>query len=146
MKVREEHGLAYMVRAATSEYQDLGNFMIQSGLDKSRIQPALKVIREEVEKLKSEKVDEQELQRAKDYMQGKGSIALENTSSLAQWYAEKESLQNKIITPEERFAQIQAITADDVRRVANDLFDMKKSTLAIIGPFKDASEFEGVID
>lgn len=137
VEVREKRGLAYMVRASVSEYQDIGNFMVQTGLDKGRIQPAIEVIREQFERLKQETVDAGELQRAKDYVIGKTSIKLEDTSDLAVWYSTQESLQNKLITPEKRFEEINAVTEDDIQRVAQELFDEKKTTLAVIGPYAE---------
>lgn len=141
LEVREKHGLAYMVRAGVTDYQDTGNFMVRAGLDKNRIKEAIKVIREELEKIKTDGASEDELKRSKDYLVGANSISLENTSTVATWYAEQESLLNHVDTPSERFHKIQAVTADDVKRVANDLFDFTKSTLAIIGPYEDSGEF-----
>ncbi len=145
MEVREARGLAYMVRASTSEYQDIGNFMVQAGLEKSRIGEAIEVIKAELEKLKTTAVDEGELQRAKAYLKGKMSIALEDTSSVAQWYARRESLQNKLESPDEAFAKIDAVSAEDLQRVANDLFDFQQMTLAVIGPYEDDAELKKLI-
>lgn len=139
--VREKQSLAYSVHASLSAYQDTGYFGVQSGLDKTRLKAAIKVIREELQKVVDEGVEEEELQRAKDYLTGKVSIRLEDTSSLAQWYAEQETLTNRSLTPDEKFALIRAVTREDIHRVAKHLFDFNKATLAIIGPYKDAEEF-----
>ena len=141
LEVREKRGLAYMVRAGVSQYQDVGNFMVQAGLDKEKITTAIEVIREQFEKMKNDLVDSGELQRAKDYLVGRASIGLEDTSALAQWYATQEALENKIVTPSERFEQIQSVKAEDLVRVAQDLFDVNKITLAIIGPYENEDEF-----
>lgn len=145
VSVREDRALAYMVRAGTTQYQDTGNFTIQSGLDKNRLQDALKVIRQELEKAADKGVTEEELARAKAYIEGKVSINLEDTSSLAQWYSEQELLTNETHTPEDRFKRLHKISAADVDRVAKNLFDFNKATLAIIGPYKDEKEFEGLL-
>lgn len=145
VEVREKRGLAYMVRAGTSEYQDVGNFMVQAGLDKERLASAIEVIRQELQKIASEKVDEAELKMAKNYIQGKTSISLEDTSKLAVWYSQQEIMTNGAKTPQEKFEMIEAVTAEDVKRVAQDLFDLKKATLAIIGPYKDESEFYSLL-
>lgn len=145
VSVREERALAYMVRASASMYQDTGNFVIQSGLDKQRLHDALKVIRQELEKVSSDGVTDEELVRAKAYLEGKVSIHLEDTSSLAQWYSEQELLTNATHTPEDKFKRLQKVTADDVKRVANQLFDFNKATLAVIGPYQDAAEFEALL-
>jgi len=145
IEVREERGLAYMVRAGVNKYQDVGNFMVQAGLDKSRLVPAIEVIRQEMEKLKSQPVAEDELQRAKDYLQGKIAISLEDSSHVAQWYSELELLTYEIKTPTQKIEDVQEVTSENVQRVAEELFDPKKATLAVIGPFENADEFRSAL-
>lgn len=143
--IREKQSLAYSVHAGLSVFQDTGYFSVQAGLDKSRLETAITVIREELEKVAKEGVDEEELQRAKDYLIGKLSIRLEDTSSLANWYAEQEVLTNKSRTPEEKFNELRAVTAQQVQDVAKKLFDMQKATLAIIGPYKSDKPFYSLL-
>lgn len=139
--VREKQSLAYSVHASITVFQDIGYFAVQSGLDKSRLEKAITVIREELDRVAKDGVSDEELQRAKDYLIGKLSISLEDTSSLANWYAEQETLTNKTMTPEQKFDLVRAVTKEQVQAVAKDLFDMKKATLAIIGPYKSDKPF-----
>lgn len=139
--VREKQSLAYSVHASLSTYQDTGYFGVQAGLDKTRLEAAIKVIRQELEQVVTDGVTDEELQRAKDYLTGKISIRLEDTSSLAQWYADQETLTNRSLTPEEKFALIKAVTKEDIQHVAKHIFDFSKATLAIIGPYKEGTQF-----
>ena len=139
--VREKQSLAYSVHAGMTVFQDTGYFAVQSGLDKNRLEKAITVIREELERVANEGVTEEELQRAKDYLVGKLSLSLEDTSSLANWYAEQETMTNKVLTPEEKFALVRAVTKEQVQAVAKHLFDFNKATLAIIGPYKSEKPF-----
>ena len=54
-------------------------------------------------------------------------------------------MKNFVETPEERFNKVDAVTADDIARVAADVFDIKKATLAIIGPYKDEKGFYNLL-
>lgn len=139
--IREKQSLAYSVHAGTSVFQDTGYFSVQAGLDKSRLETAIKVIREELEKIARDGVGEEELQRAKDYLIGKMSIRMEDSSSLANFYAEQETLTNKSLTPEEKFGQVRAVTSAQIQEIAKNLFDLNKATLAIIGPYKSDKPF-----
>src|SRR3989339_1505946 len=48
VSIRERRGLAYMIRASQSPYEDIGNFTIQAGLEKARLDLALKTIMDEL--------------------------------------------------------------------------------------------------
>jgi len=64
---------------------------------------------------------------------------------LASFYAEQELMENKTLTPDEIFARIKAVTADDILAAARDIFKPEKLNLALIGPFNDKAEFEEIL-
>ncbi len=141
MSVREKEGLAYFIHSSANASQDVGNLTIQSGLAKDRIDKALAIIMKELAGLKKKDVTAEELHRAKEYVKGKMILNMEESSHLADWYGRQELLRKKIMTPEQKIAEIIAVTSDDVRRVANDVFRTQRATIAIIGPYKDAARF-----
>ncbi len=145
IEVRERRGLAYYVRAFPGSYQDTGVFSINGGVQVGKITEALTVILEELKKIKNVPVDEKELTKAKEYIKGKSTIALEDNQVRLDWFLERAAFYKTIETPAEAFRRIDAVTAEDVRKVANDLFCDKGSTLAVIGPFKDAKMFNGIV-
>ncbi len=145
-EVRERRGLAYFVRAYPNVYQDTGDLIIQSGLDQSRLKEAIKVILDELKQIKKDGVTKDELTKAKDYMRGKMVLTLEDTANLADWFAKQEILQNKICTPEQRLAQLEKVTLAQVKAVANEVFQLNKLNLAVIGPFKKAEYFKKLFD
>lgn len=139
--VRERRGLAYFVRCYTNIYQDTGNLIIQSGLDKSRLSEAISVIMSELKKVKNQGVTAKELKQAKEYLRGKIVLTLENTSNLADWYAKQELLQRKILTPEQKLKKFDAVTLADIKKVAFNIFQKDFINLALIGPYKDEQRF-----
>ncbi len=139
--VRERRGLAYHVRAGVNNYQDTGNFVVQAGLDKARLNDALSVILEELDKVRTKGVTPDELKRAKDFVRGKMTIELEDSSQLAVWFVTQELLKNEITTPEEKIKKIMAVTTDDIKLVANELLQENLLNLAMIGPYKDEAPF-----
>ena len=70
---------------------------------------------------------------------------MESSSAVANFFAGQESDTGKILTLEEKFAKIDAVTAEDIIRVAQNIFVDDKLNLALIGPFKDKRKFEKVL-
>lgn len=138
--VREQHGLAYFIRAEIDSYQDTGAFMVQAGLDKSRLPAAIKLILSELKKVADEGVTDKELKMAKDYLRGKLVLALEDSESVADWYGKQLALHKKISTPVQRLKKITAVTSVQIKRVAEEIFKEEKLNLALIGPFKSKSD------
>ncbi|MFA5047949.1 MAG: pitrilysin family protein [Patescibacteria group bacterium] len=139
LEVREKNGLAYFIRSSVGMYEDIGTFVIQAGLDKNRIDDAIKLIMLELKKIKDGIVEE-ELQRAKDYLAGKLAIDLEDSAELSQWYGQQELMCEKMLTPGEKIKIIMAINRDEIINIARDVLDFNRVSLAVIGPFKEAEE------
>lgn len=145
LQVRERNGLAYFIKSSLSVYEDTGALVIQSGLDKSRIEKAIRLIIGELKKIK-QGVTAAELKRAKDYLAGKTVLDLEDTSHLAIFFGQQELLTNKILTPDEKINKIMAVTAAEVKKVAAEVINLNRLNLAVIGPFKDKEYFEKLIN
>jgi predicted Zn-dependent peptidase len=145
IKIRERLGLAYFVRAVTDPYEDTGSFLIRAGLTKGRIDEAISAICAELARVKSKGVTAAELKRAKENIRGRVVLELEDSSDLAGFFGKQELYTNKVKTPEEKFAEINAVTAADVKAVAKDVIRQSRASLALIGPFKDAKRFSGLI-
>lgn len=141
VKIREEQGLAYYLKAEASAFCDTGTLMIQAGLDKSRVFLALKLILKELDKIKKEEITLKELQAAQEFLKGKIILALEDSEMVADWYGKQELLQKRILIPEEKIKKIFAVTQKDLQKVANDIIKSQKLNLALIGPFKEKKEF-----
>jgi predicted Zn-dependent peptidase len=86
-----------------------------------------------------------ELKKAKDHFNGKISLSLETSDANASFYGGQEILKNNILTPKEICAKINKVTADDILKVAQDIFRPEKLNLALIGPFKDKSKFQKLL-
>lgn len=140
INVREKNGLCYFIRSWPNLYEDAGALVIQAGLDKARIDFAIKAIKEELLKIKDE-VFEEELKRAKEFVAGKLALDLEDSMSIAQYYGNLELMGKPLIAPEEKLKKIMAVKLSEVKAVAKTIIDLKKVNLALIGPFKDKEQF-----
>jgi len=141
ISIREKRGLCYFIKSFTNVYEDTGNLVIQSGLDKSRITSAIGAIFEELDKVTRNGVTEEELRRAKECVKGRLVLALEDSSQVADWYAKQELLIGEILTPEEKLKKVFAVTAGDIKKAAKEVMQKNKMSVALIGPFRDEAPF-----
>lgn len=145
IEVRERRGLAYYVRANPSNYQDTGSFQIGSGVQVNKIEDAIAVILEELKRIKLVVVDPKELEKAKEYIKGKTTLALEDNQARLDWYLEQAAFHETCKTPLEVFKKIDSVSARDVRKVASELFKKENVTLAVIGPYKSDKQFKKLV-
>ena len=145
-EVREKRGLAYYVRTSSDNYTDCGTLVTTAGVDKNRAADAVKVILQELEKIKeSGNVHEDELRKAKEYIKGHFVLDLEDSRSVADYFAHKELLEHSLETPEENMRKIDAVTLEDITRVAQKYIVENTLNLAVIGNFEDKSVFEKLL-
>jgi predicted Zn-dependent peptidase len=143
--VREKAGLAYYIYSYGEDFRDVGYLTVQSGVGNGKCEQALRLVLEDLRRLKAESVGAKELARAKSYIEGRMAISLESSSSLANFVASQELLTGRILTPQEKFDKINAVTDEDIRRLANTLFVPERLNLALIGPFKDKEKFRNLL-
>ena len=141
-KMREELGICYYIRSGINDLSDHGNFTVSAGVDKSRLDQAIKGILEEIKQIKDKKVGEDELKKAKDYYIGRMYLGLESSDSLAGFYGFQEIMRENIKDPKDIEKEINAITAEDVQKLAQQMFKDKNLNMAIVGNVKDKKSLE----
>ncbi len=132
--IREEQGLAYDIGSYFNSYAETGNFVVSAGVDPSQVEPAIRAIVCELIRLCTTPVPADELDRIKAYIRGGMLLGLEGTSQVASWLGSQESLRGKILDVDEIIAHIEAVTTQDIRRVAQTCFTPQWRRLALIGP------------
>ena len=141
IKLREELGVAYYVRASNDASTDHGAFQISAGVSNDRVDEVVREILKECAKLKTELVPKVELDKAKEYIAGNMKLELESSDAWANFYGGQEVMRKTIKGPEEVEAKIRKVTAKDIMAVANEIFVDKNLNLALIGPFEDSAVF-----
>src|SRR5207248_2521137 len=144
-EVRERRGLAYYVYGVNHSYTDAGSLYAQAGVDINRIDDAVSTIATELRKIAEEPVPATELEKAKSFAKGRFVLQLETSQGLIMFGLRRETLESRTPDPEEILGELDRVTADDVSRVAQDLIDRQGLNLAVIGPFDDATRFEGLL-
>ncbi len=133
-KIREEMGMAYTIFSYLDFFMDAGVIGVYLSTDRKKAPRAINTVLKEIEKFKEIKLPESEIQSAKEQLKGSLVLGLENTSNRMNRMAKHELLVNKYISVDETIAEINMITASQVRDLANRLFDRDKFSLAVLGP------------
>ena len=135
-EIRDKLGLAYSIHSYLDHSLDTGAMIIYAGVEPQKLPVAIKAILEQLTQLK-ELVSEAELVKAKELTKGRLLLRMEDTRSVVGWLGGQEILTEQIYTPDEVVAIIDAITADELKQVAQELFLADLLRLAVVGPIAD---------
>lgn len=131
--VREKRGLAYAVFSGMSAYRDAGSFTIYAGCANEAVAEVVDLVVEEMRTVKRTRVPEAELQRSKDHLKGSLMLSLENTASRMSHIARQEIYFQRQVDMDETLRGVEGVTAEDVQRVATDLFENGSMSATVLG-------------
>jgi len=131
--VREERGLAYSVGSAAHGFMDTGVFQIYAGTSPAQLDEVLDLALAELRRVVREPVAEEELQLAKDQAVASILLGLESTSARAGSLARQEITHGRRISPDEIIARLEAVTPEDMQRVARARFTSGGLALGALG-------------
>jgi predicted Zn-dependent peptidase len=143
-EVRERRGLAYYCYAASGTYADAGALSAQAGVDINRIDDAVSTIAEQLRAMAAEPVPAEELEKARNFAKGRFVLGLESPHGTIMFGVRRTALEGSPREPEEVLAGLDAVTVEDVQRVAQDILG-GRLYLAAIGPFDDPTRFERLL-
>ena len=132
-RVREERGLAYSVGAMGSHFTDAGVFQIYAGTSPEHLDEVLDLSLAELRRTLREPVGEEELRLVKDQAVSSILLGLESTSARAGSLARQEIIHGRRIPPDEIIARIEAVTPEDLLRVASAFFRTDALALGALG-------------
>ena len=143
-EVRERRGLAYYVFGSNHSYTDAGSLYSQAGVDINRIDEAVTTIVEQFKLLAEEPVPSDELEKARNFSKGRFVLQLESPHGTIMFGLRREVLEGEAAEPQAVLDALDAVTAEDIQRVAQDIVD-DRPYLSVIGPFEDAERFEKLL-
>ena len=132
--IRERRGLAYAVSSGLESYRDTGMLAVYVGCAAAAVPQVIDLVAAEMRALAREPLPGEELQRAKDHLKGSLVLGLESTASRMSQLARSEIYFGRQISVDESLSRVDAITADDVQRVAADLFSNGNLAATVLGP------------
>jgi len=131
--VREKRGLAYAVFSGLSAYRDAGSFTVYAGCSNEAVGEVIDLVVEELRTLKASPIPQAEIQRAKDHLKGSLMLSLENTASRMSHIARQEIYFDRQFGLDETLQGVERVTADDVQRVATELFHNGSLSATVLG-------------
>ena len=140
LELRERLGLVYDVHSYASHFLDSGAFTVYAGVDPARTVDAIKVILGELMRLR-DGVEEEELVKVKELAKGRLLLRLEDSRNVAGWLGGQEFLLGEVRTPDQVVELLEAVTVQDVQRVARDLLVDDQLHMALVGPFRSDRRF-----
>lgn len=135
-EVREKRGLAYSVYSYTSGFADTGLFGVYAGCRPSQVHDVLRICRDELDKVATEGLTDEEIRRAIGQLSGSTVLGLEDTGALMNRIGKSELCWGTQMSVSDMLARIGEVTPDDVRAVARDVLAQRPS-LSVIGPLKE---------
>ena len=139
-EVREKRGLAYSVYSFNGQHADTGIWGIYVGCLPSKADEVLAICTEEIARVVEGGLTDAELTRGKGQVRGSIVLSLEDPSSRMSRLGKSELVYPRLEPVEEVLAAIDSVSHDDIRAIAADILARPK-TLAVVGPFDDASAF-----
>jgi predicted Zn-dependent peptidase len=145
-EIRERRGLAYSVYSFISSHVDAGMFGFYMGVDSKRARDAISLVLDEIVKLKTKRVESSELKGAVEYTKGSLMLAAESADNHMVRNAQNEMHFGRDIVLQEIIENIEAVTADDILELADELIDPDKMTYTLLGPIDDhRSDIESIL-
>ncbi|HEX3082709.1 MAG TPA: pitrilysin family protein [Candidatus Saccharimonadia bacterium] len=136
--VRERQGLAYTVFAEVNPFVDTGLFEAYAGVNLDKIPQALDSVLHELEQIRLQAAPAAELDKAKQQLIAALEMSLESNGSIADRLGGQLVLLGKVKSVDETIAEIEAVTAPDVQRVAKAMLAPEALRFAIIAPEPEA--------
>jgi predicted Zn-dependent peptidase len=136
--VREERGLAYSVFSFNGLYAEVGQVGVYLGTRPENLAEALTVVGQELERFVADPADPQELERSKENVKGRVVLSLESTTARMNRLGSAILAGIPILSVDEVIDRIDAVTLDDVRALAAELFAPARLSAGGIGPDEEA--------
>lgn len=136
--IREDRGLAYSVFSYRTMFREVGSYAVYAGTAPSNARRVLDLITAELDSVLGGDVTEEELTLSKGQLTGSVVLALEDSASRMARLGKSAMAGGEMLSIDEILDAVQAVTIDDVRRVAAELLQPQNRTLTVIGPFQES--------
>ncbi len=130
-RIREKMGAAYYVYSVSDRLEEAGFSGVQAGVSKDKLEKVIEETKKEY-LLIGERVREDELLMAKDYLKGRLALLMDRSDFWADFVGEKLILNKKLAKVSEEIESYEKVSLDEVKKIAKEFFWEEKFRLAII--------------
>ncbi len=138
-EIREKRGLVYTVYSFQAAYREAGLFGVYAGTSAQKVNECVSVIGEQFASLREQPVTAAELRLAKEHIKGSLTLSLESTSSRMIRLGRSEFSLGRDLTTEEIEAKVEAVTAEEIRALAQEVLNEEQVGLCVLGPVDEDS-------
>jgi predicted Zn-dependent peptidase len=131
--IRERQGLVYAIYSDLNPYRDTGCLGVYAGTSRESAARVVDSVIAEFRNLKSSPVPDEELRRCKDQLKGSLMLSLESSTARMSNLARQEMYFERFYSLDELIERIEAVTADDLRDLANDFFRTENIAVTVLG-------------
>lgn len=131
MALRERNGFVYDIESNYTTYTNTGVFNIYFGTEKEKFDKSIELIYKEFSKLKEKKLGILQLSRAKQQLLGQIAIGMDNKESVAYNLGRSFLLFDKVDSLQDISKKIEAITADEIMDISNEILDESMLSLLV---------------
>jgi predicted Zn-dependent peptidase len=136
-EVREKRGLAYSVGSYNEQYTDSGLVATYVGTREDNVEEACSIIGNELERLRTEPVSDDELARAKENVKGRLVLSSESTAARMTRISRATLFDLPIDTLDEMLVKVDAVSVDDLTELAGELYGADRLSAACVGRDED---------
>ena len=143
-EIREKRGLAYSVYAYAQQFAGTGVLGFYAGCNPSKAIEVVEIIRSVLSDVADNGMTHEEIERAKGAVRGSLVLSQEDSGSRMSRIGKNEIVYGQVMDFDDILKSIARVSAEDIREIASE-FLVKTPTLALVGPFKNQSKFEKVL-
>lgn len=137
-EVREQNGLAYSIYSYVTAYRDTGLLTVYAGSDPASALDVVRLVSKEIRKIRDDGITHAEAQRVKNQVKGSLVLSLESSNSHMSRIARQEMYFGKYLSVDDIIRNVEKVTAEQVRHLAQHLFKRDSMSLTVLGPLGKA--------
>ena len=144
LDLREKQGLAYDVHSSLNLFRDCGSLTVYCGVEPRKSSRAISAILQQLAGLQ-EDIPQAELDKARELSKGRMLLRMEDSRSVSMWMGAQQTLLGTVRTVDEVVEKMDAVTTEDVQRVASSVIREEVLNLAVVGPFRSDRRFRSLL-
>ena len=144
--IREEKGLAYSVYSYPSSYSYAGMFSLYAGTTAANADTVVHLMKQEIDKLKSERISQEDFQQGKDQLKGNYVLSMEGTNSVMSALGKTQLLLDEVYDEQENLGKIDAVSLDRVNAMIDEIFDYTRMSAVFAGKIEKKKEIESFLE
>lgn len=132
-KLRERHGICYSISSGLVSLEDTGALTIFAAVEPAKLEKAIRLTMQELDRFIHKAPSKSELRKAKDYTIGQTLMGLESTSSQMTWMGESILSYGRVVDPADVETRLHAVTPEEISATARLCLERSRLALAITG-------------